>query len=181
MTVQETLRSLRTGEQREDDLLPLLLKRCLRDRLSCLPIPVARIFRVAFLTVQVGVNPCRCLGGASLLSLGLGDLMSSIPIPFGIPPQGGQQRRQLRRRSRVFERDAKLLKRHSQHSMQGGVPPVGIICPLFGLSSEVAPENRRAPHGYSLVCPALFRICKLDQKGRIVNMRPQRSDFGKSN
>ena len=72
------------------DRAPLVVERSRRGRLAGAAIPVAGVADVAFLAVQVGVDP-GALGGLDVL----GDAMGAVPVAGGVVPQRTDQRRRV--------------------------------------------------------------------------------------
>ena len=55
---------------------------CSRRRLPSAAVPVGCIGNIAFLAVQIGVNPCRC----RIRFIGLHTLVRPFPVALSIPP-----------------------------------------------------------------------------------------------
>jgi len=69
------------------------MKRLSANRLARPAVPVSGVTLIAFLAVQVCVNP-RSRSACVLLR----GLMRSLPIAFGVKPQSGERGTQTRRR-----------------------------------------------------------------------------------
>jgi len=68
-------------EQRFDDFFAFSIKRTLTHRLAGATVPVSGVILIAFLAMEIGVNP-RSVGALVLL----GGLVRPRPIVLGIPP-----------------------------------------------------------------------------------------------
>src|SRR5262249_4521938 len=74
------------GEQSLCDAGPLRVQRLPAHRLTGASVPIRGIVLIAFLAVQVGVNPCTL---PPLVFLG--GFVGSLPIALGIPPKPGER------------------------------------------------------------------------------------------
>jgi len=74
-------------------------------------VPVSGVALIAFLAVQVGVNP-RTLDALVLLR----GFVRSFPIALAIPPQPGEGKRESGWRFGRFERLAKFVQCHSENT-----------------------------------------------------------------
>jgi hypothetical protein len=72
------------SQQRIHDGEPLRFEGLPANGLACATVPVGGIALIAFLTVQVSVNP------RAIAFVLLGRFVCSRPIAFGIPPQPGE-------------------------------------------------------------------------------------------
>lgn len=68
-------------QQSRYDTDPLRVKRLSADRLASTSVPIRGVLLIAFLAVQVGVNPCTFPSRVFL-----GGFMRALPIALGIPP-----------------------------------------------------------------------------------------------
>src|SRR5262249_3784473 len=77
------------------DIDPLRIQRLSTGGLAGTSVPIRGIVLIAFLAMQVGVNPC-----AFPSPIFLSGFMGSLPIVLGIPPQAGERERESGRRLR---------------------------------------------------------------------------------
>ena len=98
----------------------LLVERRRATRLVGAAIPVARVRDVAFFAMEIGVHP-GCIRGL----FGLGEFVRLVPVAFGVPPEGGEQRRQRCRGLRLRERGAELLECHGAILVKADAIPLG--------------------------------------------------------
>jgi hypothetical protein len=89
------------------DAKPFRIERLSADRFSRPTVPVRRVVRIAFLTMQVGVHP-RTLGPFVLL----GRFVCPLPIALGVPPETIECESEFRRRLGLGERILKIFQGH---------------------------------------------------------------------
>ena len=94
-------------QQLIDDRQPLRLERFAADRFPSTAVPVRCIALIAFLSVEVGMNP-RSRRIFDLLSA----FMGTRPVAFGIPPEARERQGQVGRRICGVERVAKIIYGH---------------------------------------------------------------------
>ena len=73
------------AEQLSHDATPLRIERLPAYWLACATVPIRRVVLIAFLAMQVGMNP-RTIPAFVLL----GGFVRPLPISFRIPPQSGE-------------------------------------------------------------------------------------------
>src|ERR671939_273835 len=82
-------RSAFAGEHCQRDLFPLDIERLLALRLARAAVPVARITEIAFLAMQICMNPC-----AGRIVDVLRNLVGRVPVTLGVVPQRTKRKRQ---------------------------------------------------------------------------------------
>src|SRR5262245_39113043 len=100
-----------------DDRFPLFFERGLRDGATGAAIPVRRVPEVAFLAVEIGVNP-----GAGFSVDVLRDAMRRVPVATRVVPERDKEGRESGRRVRELERVTKFREGHRGDDSGGGDP-----------------------------------------------------------
>src|SRR5271166_5172709 len=96
-------------EQRTGDRLPFLVERRPADRLAGATVPIGGVAGVAFLAMQIGVDPIALPALVSLCGF-----VRAVPIAARVKPQRAQSRAQIRRRRSEAERGAEGGKVHAR-------------------------------------------------------------------
>src|ERR1700688_5040971 len=81
------------AEQRLRDGPPFLFERIPAHRLLCAAVPVGGVPGVAFLSMQIGVDPV-----ARAAFVGLRGVVRAIPVALGVQPEGAKGVAECRRR-----------------------------------------------------------------------------------
>ena len=97
----------RFAQQGGDDLFPLRIEWRSTARLMSAVVPVGGVRRIAFLAVEISVDP----GGIGCLDR-LRDLVRLAPAAFGVPPECGQERWQCCGWRGMLQRFAELVEGH---------------------------------------------------------------------
>ena len=90
-----------------DDAEPFRIQRLPANRLSRPTVPIGGIVLIAFLAMQIGVNP-----RAILAFVPLGGFVRSLPIVFCVPPQSGEGEGEFWGRLIGGERLTKFVQGH---------------------------------------------------------------------
>src|SRR4051812_15737371 len=70
-------------------------------------VPVGSVRCVVFFAMEIGVDP----GGVCSV-FGLRDFVRLVPVAFGFPPEGGEERWEVCWRDSLIERSAELVEGH---------------------------------------------------------------------
>jgi hypothetical protein len=152
------------------DLAPFLIAGSVGRGLVGALIPVACILVIPLFAMQVGMNPRRFLS----LLLVLGDFVSPIEIPLGVPPESLQKGRQAWRRHLLVQRGSQFVDGHRRILRRGargvfrGYRMVSVMGPEFAhrmgiLDREIfemfsVASSRPAAHPFPFNNPLLFVI-----------------------
>src|SRR6266498_4573621 len=93
-----------TSQQGRRDLSPLVVQGSARWSPARSTVPIGGIGRIAFLAMQIGVDP-----RSRLTFILLGRFMRLGPVALGVPPQARKGKAQVGRRRICAQRISKLL------------------------------------------------------------------------
>jgi hypothetical protein len=102
----------RAVEKAACDRLAFMAERTRRYRVTGSSIPISSIRKIAFLPMQIGMDP----GALTICLVNLNEAVSLIPIPTSVPPEGQQRTAPLLRRLCLMKSCFKRVDAHDPAS-----------------------------------------------------------------